>query len=58
MTKPTHADEWMRNRVEGEVDRMLQDFSDRNLSVESYDDRQEMAGEIVEMVLTKRWRRA
>jgi len=58
MANQIKAEEWMQVRVAGEVERMLIDFNDRNLSFDDESDFEEMADEITELVLKKRWKRA
>ena len=56
--QPTEAERWIRERVQGEVERMLHDFLDRDLFISDDKDREEMAAEITALVLKKRWKRA
>ena len=56
--KPTNAESWMRERVQGEVERMLEDFCDRGLFMANDKERAEMTEEIADLIFKKRWKRA
>ena len=54
----TNASRWVKERAQTEADRMVDDFYDRGLDLSKYEDRREMAEEIAELVIRKRWKRA